>query len=199
MTVDTPVSMLNGVGKTRAAQLEKLGIATIGDLIYFFPRAFEKRGNISKLSALDTEHSASYLLTVSSSVSSAKIRQGLTISKFRAFDESGTVEIVFFNSPYIKDVFTIGSIFRFWGKISLQKRTLQLTNPKYEPYVEGIPLPDYTPIYPLTDGLSSKQIDKLIKIAINDVLPQIIDPLPDNIRLENSLPTLVYSIKNAHL
>lgn len=198
MNSATPVSSLSGVGKVRVAQLEKLGLKTLGDLVYFFPRAFEKRGNIHSLSSFDPERASSYLLTVATKVSQANIKRGMTISKFRAFDDSGSVEIVFFNSPFVKDVFTVGSTFRFWGKVSLQKGKLQLTNPKFEPYVEGIPLPDFVPVYPSTDGLSSKQLDKFIKTAINDVLPEIIDPIPDIIRIENSLPTLAYSIKNAH-
>lgn len=198
LTSATPVSALSGVGKVRAAQLEKLGINTLGDLIYFFPRAYEKRSNIRPLSAFDSDRPCAYLLTVSTEVKSAKIRNGLTLSKFRAFDETGTVDITFFNSPYVKDVFHIGSTFRFWGKVTLQKNRLQLTNPKYEPCIEVGMLPDFVPIYPLTEGITSKQIDKLIKSAINDILPEIIDPIPDNIRLENSLPTLSYSIKNAH-
>ena len=198
LTTATPVSELSGVGKVRASQLEKLGIRTVGDLIYFFPRAYEKRGDVRSLSEFDGEKPSAYLLTVSSEVKTANIRRGLTLSKFRAFDESGYVDITFFNSPYVKDVFHIGSTFRFWGKVSLQKNRLQLANPKYEPYVEGLPLADFVPIYPLTEGISSKQIDKLIKSAINDILPEIIDPIPDNIRLHNSLSTLTYAIKNAH-
>ena len=198
LTAQTPVIELNGVGKTRAAQLGRLGIHTVGDLIYYFPRAYEKRGNMLPLSEYDSESPNAYLLTVATEVKTAKIRQGLTLSKFRAFDESGSVDITFFNSPYVKDVFHIGSTFRFWGKVNLQKNRLQMANPKYEPYVEGLPLADFVPIYPLTDGISSKQIDKLIKSAINDILPEIIDPIPDIIRLDNSLPTLTYAIKNAH-
>ncbi len=198
LTSTTPVSQLNGVGKVRASQLAKLGINTVGDLIYFFPRAYEKRGDVRLLSKFDPERPCSYLLTVASEVKNANIRRGLTLSKFRAFDETGYVEITFFNSPYVKDVFHVGSTFRFWGKVSIQKNKLQLTNPKYEPYIETLSLPDFVPIYPLTDGISSKQIDKLIQSAINDILPEIIDPIPDNIRLENSLPTLTYAIRNAH-
>lgn len=195
---DTPITELSGVGKVRAAQLSRLGINTVGDLIYFFPRAYEKRGDIRPLSHYDPDRPGSYLLTVSTEVKSVNIRRGLTLSKFRAFDESGSVEITFFNSPYVKDVFHVGSTFRFWGRITLAKSRLQMANPKYEPYVEGISLPDFVPIYPLTDGISSKQIDKLIKSAINDILPEIIDPIPEEIRLSNSLPTLSYAIKNAH-
>ena len=196
--MQTPVSELSGIGKVRATQLAKLGISTLGDLIYFFPRAYEKRGDVRPLSACDTDTNCAYLLTVATEVRSTTIKRGLSISKFRAFDETGSIEIIFFNAPYIKDIFHIGSVFRFWGKIQIQKGRIQLTNPKYDPYIDGIQLADYVPIYPLTSGLSTKQLDKLVKAAINDVLPQIKDPLPDNIRIDNSLPTLSYAIKNAH-
>lgn len=198
LTSSTPVQSLNGVGKVRASQLSKLGINTVGDLIYYFPRAYEKRGDIKLLSEFSEGVCSAHLLTVSTEVRQAKIRSGLTLSKFRAFDDSGSVEITFFNSPYVKDVFHIGSTFRFWGKINIQKGKLQMTNPKYEPYIEGIPLADFVPIYSLTEGISSKQLDKLIKSAINDILPEIIDPIPDYLRTNLSLPTLTYAIKNAH-
>lgn len=198
LTSSTPVSELSGVGKVRSAQLSKLGINTVGELIYYFPRAYEKRGEIKLLSNFDEERSSAYLLTVATEVRNAKIRNGLTLSKFRAFDDSGSVEITFFNSTFVKEVFHIGSTFRFWGKVNLQKGKLQMTNPKYEPYVEGGSLPDFVPIYSLTDGISSKQIDKLIKSAINDILPDIKDPIPDYLRIQHSLPTLTYALKNAH-
>ena len=198
LTNSTPVNKLNGVGKVRAEQLSRLGINTVGDLIYLFPRAYENRGIVRPLSNLSIDEASSYMLTVATTVSEARIRKGLTISKFRAFDLTGSCEIIFFNSPYVKDIFHVGSEFRFWGKPTVKKGKVQFTNPKYEPYIEGLPLPDFVPIYPLTDGLSSKQIDKLIKSAINDILPEIIDPIPDYLRLDNSLPTLTYAIKNAH-
>ena len=198
LTLNTSILELPGVGKTRAMQLNKLGISNIGDLIYYFPRAYEKRGDVRPLAEFDETIPCAYILTVATEVKQNRIKNGLTVSKFRAFDETGSCEITFFNSPYVKDVFHIGSTFRFWGKVTFQKNRLQLVNPKYESYIEGMPLADYVPVYPLSDGLSSKMIDKLIKTALNDVLPEIIDPIPDKIRIENSLPTLAYSIKNAH-
>ena len=198
LTENTPVSAISGVGKTREAQLNKLGISTLGDLLYYFPRAYENRGATRTLSQCELDVPCSFVLTVATSVRSAKLPRGLTVSKFRAFDETGSVEITFFNSPFIKDVFHVGSVFRFYGRPSMRKRTLELTNPKYEPYVEGIPLPDLVPIYPETEGLSSKQIDKLMRIAVNDLLPSIVDPLPESIRLKYSLPSLSYALLNAH-
>ena len=198
LTKDSPVSMLSGVGKARAEKLMKLGIETLYDLIYFFPRAYENRGNISYLQNADEGVNAAYLLTVATEVSSAKLKSGLTLSKFRAFDETGSVEVVFFNSPFVKNIFHIGSEFRFYGKISVSKNRIQLVNPKYEAYVEGMALEDYVPIYPLTDGISSKQLDKLVRIALDDVLPTLEDPLPEALRLQKELPTLSYALMNAH-
>ncbi len=198
MNLNTPVSELSGVGKARTEALSRLGIHTALDLIYYFPRAYENRGDIRPLSKFDLDAPASYILTVASEVHSVKINRGLTISKFRAFDDSGSVQMVFFNSPFIKDIFHIGSVFRFYGKAALSKGRLEFVNPKYEPYIEGVALADLVPIYPKTEGLSSKQIDKLIRAAIDDCLPEINDPLPDSLRLSEGLPTLRSALLSAH-
>lgn len=192
------VKSLKGVGDTRSKQLEKLGICTVGDLVYFFPRAYEARGNVRSLAESPIDTLCSTILTVGTSVKSTLIKKTLTISKFRAFDESGTVEIVFFNSPYVKDVFTVGSSFRFYGKLTRSKNRLQMTAPKYEPYIESRPLPDFVPVYPQTEGLSSKIIDKLILSIIDEAVSKISDPLPESIRLSNELPSLSYALINAH-
>lgn len=195
---DSPVSVLSGVGATRQKQLEKLGILTLRDLIYFFPRAYERRGDVKPLSETVLDVSQSYILTVGTEPRGATIRRGLTITKFRAFDDSGACEVVFFNSPFIKSVFHVGSVFRFYGKAVYSKGHIQLINPKYEPIVPDKPLPTFIPIYPLTEGLSSKFIDKLIKTALDEVLSTVIDPLPDDLRIKNSLPALSYALKNIH-
>ncbi len=199
LTPDTPVSELYGVGKIRAEKLYKIGICTVRDLIYYFPRGYENRGDVRLLGEYDTEYSHSYILTVATEVTSAKLRGNLTISKFRAFDESGSCDIVFFNSAFVKDIFHVGSTFRFYGRIAFSKsRRITLTAPKYEPVIEGVALDEFLPIYPLTEGITSKFLDGLIKKAINDVLPFLIDPMPEDVRLENDLLTLSEAIRQIH-
>ncbi len=175
-TMNTPVSELYGVGKTRALQLEKLGISRLRDLIYHFPRAYENRGYVLPLIEASVGDSVSTVLTVKSEPTSRLIRKGLTITKFRAFDSTASAEIIFFNAPYVKDVFHIGSTFRFYGKVALAKTKLTLQNPKYEPYIEGMELSDYVPVYPLTDGISSKVIEKLVRTALDSLAKDISDP-----------------------
>ncbi len=195
--LNTDIKELSGVGKSRATALGKLGIFTVRDLIYFFPRAYEKRCDERELKDFDENENRSYVLTVATRVTSAQIKRGLTVSKFRAFDESGSVEITFFNSPYIKDVFHVGDVFRFYGKVTRLKSKIQMTNPKYEAY-RGGELRDYISVYHLTSGLTSKVIGNLVKSALNDVYTQIIDPLPEYIRLEKKLTTLQSALKSIH-
>ncbi len=198
-TLDTKISELSGVGKVRCEKLCNMGITTVRDLIYYFPRSYENRGSISRLGDYSTEAAHSYILTVASSVQSAKLKKNLTVSRFRAFDETGSVEVIFFNSPFVKEVFVVGGVFRFYGKLTFNKnRRVTLVNPKYDPVIEGVPLENLVPLYTLTDGISSKLLNKLIKSAIDDVLPLIEDPIPDEIRREHSLSSLGYAIKNAH-
>ncbi len=192
------VSVLHGVGIQKAKQLSRLGIETIRDLLYFFPRAYERRGDIRLLSHAQEDESCAFMLTVGTRVSTAKIRRGYSISKFRAFDESGSVEVMFFNAPFVKDVFHPGTTFRIYGKLNFYKGRPTLSNPKYEAYVEGIPLKEYIPVYPLTEGITSNAIAKLVEQGIAGVLPYLKDPLPESVRLAMGLPTIARAIVGAH-
>ena len=196
--LDDNVSVLRGVGESKTKQFERIGIRTVRDLLYYFPRAYERRGDIRMLSQADDNQPSSFLLTIGTRVTTAKIRNGYSISKFRAFDESGSVEVMFFNSPFIKDVFHLGTVFRFYGKLSFFKGRPILQSPKYEAFVEGIPLKNYVPVYSLTEGLTSNAITKIVEQCIDEALPSLIDPMPEELRLSKQLPTLNYAIRAAH-
>ena len=195
---DQSINTLSGVGKVTEAKLNKMGIFTIADLVYHFPRAYEKRGDIQLLSSYHLNENCSYVLTISTEVKSVKVKGNIIISKFRAFDDSGSVEVIYFNSPYVKDIFHIGATFRFYGKLQENRGKLQLTAPKHEPIIDGVVLPDFSPLYPLTSGISAKTLEKLIKTAISEIASELEDPIPESIRLECSLPSLGFAIKNIH-
>ncbi len=196
--IEDSVSVLRGVGAQKEKQLARLGIFTVRDLLYHFPRAYERRGDVRLLSDAPEDRNAAFMLTVGTRVSTASIRRGYQISKFRAFDDSGSVEIMFFNAPYVKDVFTMGATFRFFGKLSFYKGKPTLSNPKYEPYIEGIPLKSYVPVYSLTEGLNSKAIAKLVEQCLEEAITAVKDPLPEAIRLSMGLPVLSRAIAGAH-
>ncbi len=196
--LDDSISLLRGVGASKTKQLGRIGIHTVRDLLYYFPRAYERRGDVRLLSHADENQPSSFMLTIGTRVTTAKIRNGYSISKFRAFDESGSVEVMFFNSPFIKDIFHLGTVFRFYGKVSFFKGRPILQSPKYEAFVEGIPLKSYVPVYSLTEGLTSNAITKMVEQCIDEALPSLIDPMPEDLRLSKQFPTVNYAIRAAH-
>lgn len=198
LTIRSDISELPGVGAVKQKQLNRMGIFTVADLLYHLPRAYENRADICTLGALDTTVHHAYALTVATNVTTSKVKNRLTISKFRAFDETGSCEVVFFNSPFVKDVFSVGQEYRFYGRTSFSKnRRLVLTAPKYE-LITDKPLDAFVPIYHLTEGINSKYIDKLISTAISEVLPLMPDPIPPEVLTQYSLPTLQFALRNIH-
>lgn len=198
LTQDSPVRALPGIGDSRAAAFARMGVHTLRDLLYHFPRAYETRGNVRRLcDGVDGERSA-FLLTVGCEPRTALIRRGMSLTKFRAFDESGTVEVVFFNQTYVRDIFHTGACFRFFGKLTRSRTGIQLASPAFEPLVPGQSLPDLVARYPLTEGLSGKVIEKAVQAALRACLPTLSDPLPSDLRERYCFPSLSHALMTLH-
>ena len=203
MYLHTSIESLPGVGSARKAAYGRIGVFTAEDLLYHFPRAYEPRGDIHRLceaggEAFRNGARMATVLTVSTEPRVSRIKGRMTLCKFRAFDDSGTCEITFFNQEYLRNTFTVGAVFRFYGRVSVAgKDRYAMTGPAYEPYLESRPLPPLYPVYPLTEGLSNK----MLCAHIERVLPltsQIEDPLPESLRAAESLCTLGYALREIH-
>ncbi len=199
MTLDTPIGKLYGVGPKFEKHFSDNSLYTVRDLLYYFPRAYQNRADICRVAdgSLDSSPHA-YILTVASDAKATMIRRGMNILKFRAFDESGTVNITYFNQNYLKDVFKTGATFRFWGKVTQEKRTLCMNSPSYEPYTTSRPLSPYASVYPLFSGMNQKYLSKLMAQVCEHIPELIKDHLPEQIRLKYELCTLSYALKNIH-
>lgn len=215
ITVNSPVSALRGVGPAKAASLASAGIVTVNDLIHHYPRAYQNRGDVktileaaalcnqneTKTGGAGEKQSAppcAFLLTVAAEPYYKMIRRGMSILRFRAFDETGVCEITFFNQPYLRDVFHTGSTFRFWGRPVLDKGTLKLASPIHEAWTEEAKLAPIVPVYPLCAGLTQKYLATLIREALQAVASQITDHLPPEILQGNHLCLLRYALTNIH-
>lgn len=196
-----PLLRLPGVGEKRAEQLARLGLHTVSDLLFHFPRAYENRGDVVSLAGTQEPARAgarqAIILTVSTAPRRSRLKNRMTLLKFRAFDDSGTCEVAFFNQDYLADSFPIGAVFRFFGRVERTGRGFSLTNPAFEPYTEGSALPPLFPVYPLTEGLSNKLISGLIRQAM-PAIARMEDPLPEDIREREGLCTLAFALRTVH-
>ena len=97
----TPVTNLNGIGEKRAALFARLGIKSVGDLINFYPRTYEDWSNIKHIDELEYGETVCIKAVVATSVNDTRISGGRIISKTAVYDETGSIQLVFFNNKYI--------------------------------------------------------------------------------------------------
>ncbi|MBR2478989.1 MAG: ATP-dependent DNA helicase RecG [Clostridia bacterium] len=198
--LETPITKLRGVGPVKAQSYAKQGIANVGDLLCNYPRAYENRGNVELLDEIsDPDIKHSVILTVATEPKGVRLRaRHMSMLKFRAYDDSGTAEITFFNQDYLKDKFVLGSTFRFWGKVERVGRRFAMSSPAFEPWYDDRPLRDLLPVYRLSEGLTQKQISENIEQAMALCGSEIPDDLPNAIRIEYGLCTKNFALKNIH-
>ena len=196
--LSAPITTLTGVGEARKKAYARLGIYTVKDLLYHFPRAFENRGDIRLLSEVGSGEKCATVLTVSTECRVSRVKRGMTLLKFRAFDDSGVCEITFFNQDYLRSTFPLGSTFRFYGKVEKTGNRYTMTSPAYEPYTEVRTLPPLFSVYPLTEGLSQKMIASNMAQILPTATARIEDPLPEDIRLSEGLATLSWALRQIH-
>ncbi len=194
----SPVTVLDGVGKTRAAYYEKLGIVTLGDLIRHYPRAYENRGDVCLLEDARIDAKSAVILTVASEARVVRLRSHKSFLKFRAFDDSGVCEIVYFNQDYLKSQFRVGTVFRFFGKVERKGKGYSMSSPVAEPWLEGAPPPPLWAVYRMTEGITPKQIARDVAAALSLVAADGTDPLPVELRERRSLCTLSWAERHIH-
>ena len=198
--LNTSIKKLYGVGEKRSAAYAKMGVYTVGDLLCHYPRGYEHRGNVILLSETDGTGKSAHLLTVATEPKSVRVKGRMSLLKFRAYDDSGICDITFFNQDYLKTTFPVGSTFRFYGKVEWSGRRFSMTSPAFEPWREGVELPPLLPVYPLTEGISQKQIAKDMRSAliVSEYAEEKDDPLPEDIRRRNILCLRAYALKKIH-
>lgn len=194
-----PIQYIKGVGEARAKLLEKLGIKTVEDMLYYFPRDYEDRSAVRKIAELYNGETACFRAGVISGMTENRPRKGLTIQKLVVRDETGTCILTWFNQGYLKETFKPGSEFMFFGKASRKFGHLEIQNPAYEKIDESLEeTGKIIPIYPSTLKLSQKIIRTVIKNCLELVNHHLQEFLPSSVREKYNLAEVNYSIDNIH-
>ena len=194
----TDVRYIKGVGEQKAKALEKLGIRTLQDLISYFPRAYDDRRGIVKIKDLQDGESACVEAMVAATPTLSRIRKGLELVKLRAVDESGTLDITFFNQAYRKTSLIPGETYTFYGKAEGNLLRKTMTNPVVEKEGRRELTGRIVPIYPLTAGISQLTLIRAIEQGLAACRNLLADPLPDEVRQEHGLCHTGYAYEKIH-
>ena len=174
------VSTLKGVGKVREAALHNIGIDTIGDLLNYYPRAYEDRTKFYTLENVPEDIPVCIRATVGTSVRTALIRKGTTITKCKIFDEYGTVDVTFFNRRFLEKQLFVGKEYVFFGKVTIFNGKYQMNNPEFELVGKGKISGKILPIYPLTEGITRSFLTDSMARALANA-GEIVDYMPESI------------------
>lgn len=196
----TEIQYVRGVGPRNAPLFARLGLATMGDLLHFYPRRYEDRRRLPPIGSLRIGESCTVRGRVVA-VRTQSLRGGRTLLRVRVADETGAVELTWFNQPWIARRLADyrGEIIAF-GAVKDGNRGLEIGSPEFELIEPDDDPEDFrriVPVYPLTEGLSQKAVRKAVRHALEHVA-ELEDPLPERIRAEYRFPNLVESVRQVH-
>ena len=188
------VKYIKGVGEKRARQLNRLGIFTLEDLLYHIPRRYIDYSDPFPISYAPYDEMCAVKATVLETGVGIRIKSGRKLFRVTARDESATLTITFFNSEYTVKQLVPGKEYIFWGKLGGSMLNRTMTTPLFIP--ADAPLKRQA-VYPLTAGLSAKQISTIVRNAF-DIVGHLEDPIPQHILERYSLTDLDSALRGVH-
>lgn len=175
------IRIFQGIGEKRLLAFHRLGIDTVFDLITYFPRRYEDRSIIKPISQVQDGETVCVETILASDPTLARIRRGLEIVKFRAVDDSGMIDISYFNQSYIRTQFHKGDSVRFYGKIQIKNRHVTMTNPVADHLDKtSHQTGSITPVYKTTQGLTQNNIRNTMEQALS-IAHEIPELLPQDV------------------
>ena len=177
-----PITILRGIGPSKAKQFANLNIFTLRDLICHFPRGYEDRTKLVPIAKLEPDIPACFRGMVMNTPRTSHIRKGLDLTKVQVADSTARLNLTFFNNKYAVEQLQYGKEYIFYGAVSGDFIGYNMTNPVFE----ALDAPPVTtrrilPIYPLTAGLSNAAMLKAVRqaLALCDPPAEI---LPESVR-----------------
>ena len=200
-SLDTDVQYLKGVGPKLAQILAKLGIKTVGDVLYHLPRRYEDRRNIPAM----TEVRPGDWVTVRGRVLGVEgrpTRRGVVILKVPISDGKRTIALTWFNQPWLKKKFEgfRGEVLAY-GQVKEGAWQLEMASPEFEIIGEeddGADFARIVPVYPLSEGVNQSLVRRAVGSALDGYLQYVQDPLPEAIQRKYGLRPLKWSLRQIH-
>ena len=197
--LNAELTVLQGVGPRHAQTLSKLGMQTLGDMLYYFPRRYDDYSQLKPIKGLWYGEQVTVIGTIQS-VNSRPIRSGKTqLVEAILSDGTGALRLSWFNQPWMTNQLKTGDAISVSGKIDQYLGRLVMNSPDWEPIeTEHLHTNRIVPIYPLTAKITQKWLRKLMNQVVSYWAPSVADPLPQNILEAAGLPDLGTAIQQVH-
>lgn len=191
---EIPVNSLKGVGEATASLLHKLGIYSVGQLLCYYPRSYEDWSNPQPITPF-LNGTVLIKAKLTTSFATTRITGGRIILNAIIADDTGAIDLIYFNNKYISSMLKMGEEYYFHGKVDRGKSGLRMIAPTFSPVGSGLGL---HPVYNLTAGISNKQLQRFVKEALKLLPEKVNDPIPLFIREKYKLCDLRTAMVNVH-
>jgi len=197
--LNAKLTVLQGVGSKNSESLEKLGMQTLGDMLYYFPRRYEDYSQLKPIQSLMYNDVVTVLGTVQS-VHARPIRGGkASIIEVVISDGTGSLRLSFFNQPWLTNRLKQGDAISVSGKIDQYLGRIVMNSPDWEPVeVESLHTNRIVPIYSLTERIAQKWLRGQMNQVIPYWAPAVVDALPEDIRTSANLMPLGQALLQVH-
>ena len=199
VALNAALTVLQGVGPRNATTLEKLGLFTLRDMLYNFPRRYDDYSELKPIKSLWYGEQVTVIGSVQS-VTGRPIRSGKShITEVVIGDGTGALRLSWFNQPWLTNRFKKGMSISVSGKVDQYLGRLVMSSPDWEMIeTENLHTNRIVPIYALTAKITQKWLRKQMKQVISYWAPKITDHLPESVRLAAKLPRLDTALENVH-
>jgi ATP-dependent DNA helicase RecG len=196
---DAKLTVLQGVGPKNAESLEKLGMQTLADMLYNYPRRYEDYSLLKPIQSLMFNDVVTVLGSVQS-VTNRPMRGGkLNLIELIIGDGTGSLRISFFNQPWLLNRFKKDDMISVSGKIDQYLGRLVMNSPDWEfVEMENLHTNRIVPIYALTERITQKWLRTQMKQVISYWAPAVVDPLPDTTKRDARLVSLNEALTQIH-
>jgi ATP-dependent DNA helicase RecG len=197
--LNASLTVLSGVGPRHATTLEKLGLHTLGDMLYFFPRRYDDYSQLKPINRLWYGEQVTVIGMVQSVVN-RPVRGGkMQIVETILSDGTGALRITFFNQPWIANRLKEGMSISVSGRIEQYLGRLVMNNPEWEPIeTENLHTNRIVPVYPLTADITQKWLRRQMNQVVTFWAPRVADPLPQSVKESAGLKDLGDALIHAH-
>lgn len=195
MKFSDDIKYIKGVGETRAEGFRSLGVHTVGELLRFYPRAYEDWSKILPISQCVIGENVCIKGTVMFPVKNERVRGGMLIAKGTVTDGDDVIAVTFFNNKYIDKMLKSGEEYLFYGKLTLGKFSArEMVSPMFVKSEKSV---EIRPIYPQNKNITSKIVQSAVQNALKNI-DEIPEYLPDYILQKFNLVSLDTAIRNIH-
>jgi ATP-dependent DNA helicase RecG len=197
--LDAKLTVLQGVGPRHAETLGRLGLHTLGDMLYYYPRRYDDYSQLKPIKDLFYGEQITVIGTIQS-VNTRPIRGGkASIVEVIISDGTGGLRLSFFNQPWLANRFKTGDAISVSGKIDQYLGRLVMNGPDWESVeVESLHTNRIVPIYPLTERVTQKWLRGLMKQVVEYWAPAVADALPKSVRSSARLMPLDQALLQVH-